>query len=120
MTVERKWAALFDQAACAGRDPALFFIPLGEDGKPTVHGNTWFKKARDICAGCPVRDLCNDYSVENGLQDGFYGGVASFRLRADAYRERHGHGTPPGVNQPGGIRLPYRQIVRLTATQARR
>lgn len=120
MTVERKWAELFDRAACRGRDPSIFFIPLTEQGKPAVHGNTYFKQARLICDGCEVRDLCCDYSVENGLQDGFYGGVASHRLRADDYKARHGHGTPTGYNHPGGVKLPYRQIVRLTATQARR
>jgi WhiB family redox-sensing transcriptional regulator len=42
-----------DDAACAGRDPELFYA-LGTG----PHISTQVRQAKQICAGCPVRQQC--------------------------------------------------------------
>lgn len=45
-----------DEAACKGK-PSSWFFP--SKGKST-------KKAKQLCAECPVRDECAEYSVRTG------------------------------------------------------
>jgi WhiB family redox-sensing transcriptional regulator len=47
-TVSRTW---MDDAACATVDPDLFFPDEESQWRPT-------RDAKEICASCPVRDLC--------------------------------------------------------------
>jgi WhiB family redox-sensing transcriptional regulator len=47
-TVSRTW---MDDAACTTVDPELFFPSEEDEWRPT-------RDAKEICASCPVRDLC--------------------------------------------------------------
>jgi WhiB family redox-sensing transcriptional regulator len=47
-TVARGW---MDDAACATTDPELFFPTEEDEWRPT-------RAAKEICASCPVRDMC--------------------------------------------------------------
>jgi WhiB family redox-sensing transcriptional regulator len=47
-TVSRTW---MDDAACATVDPDLFFPDEESQWRPT-------RDAKEICASCPVRDMC--------------------------------------------------------------
>jgi WhiB family redox-sensing transcriptional regulator len=47
-SVSRTW---MDDAACATVDPELWFPSEEDDWRPT-------RDAKEICASCPVRDLC--------------------------------------------------------------
>ena len=58
-----------EHAACRGADPDLFFPP--EDG-----GKAQARKAKAICAACPVRIECLDYALRHGEHWGVWGGVA--------------------------------------------
>ena len=58
-----------DKAACGDADPDLFFPP-DEGGKAQA------RKAKGICAGCPVRAECLEYAIRNGEHWGVWGGVA--------------------------------------------
>jgi WhiB family redox-sensing transcriptional regulator len=58
-------------AACRGLDD-LFFPPRGD-----VLG---IRRAREVCAGCPVRTECLDYAIEHREQFGIWAGTT--------YRER--------------------------------
>lgn len=52
--------------ACVDEDPDLFFPDPGANRPPA--------RARKLCEGCPVRDRCLSYAVEN-KQFGVWGGT---------------------------------------------
>jgi WhiB family redox-sensing transcriptional regulator len=61
-------------AACAGRDPELFY-PVEEDPRQLARIN----RAKQVCAGCPVRGLCLAdvmASEDPGLRWGVTGGLS--------------------------------------------
>ena len=58
-----KW---MDRAACIGSD-ADFFPEMGHTATA----------ARKVCAGCPVRDACLQWALENGFEHGVFGGVGA-------------------------------------------
>ena len=66
-----------EEAACRGADLALFFPSRGESAGP----------ARQICASCPVRELCLDYALRHGIVHGIWGGLTERDRRA--LRSRH-------------------------------
>lgn len=61
-----------DRAACraAGTDPDLFF-PVGETGLAARQ----VAAAKEVCARCPVIDLCRDWAVRTGEPEGIWGGT---------------------------------------------
>jgi WhiB family transcriptional regulator, redox-sensing transcriptional regulator len=60
-----------DRAACRNADPDLFFPGRGESADP----------ARQICARCPVRQLCLVYALDKGITHGVWGGLAEQERR---------------------------------------
>lgn len=58
-----------DRGACVGMDADLFFPPAG-----ALHGDIAAAKA--VCAGCPVRQVCGDYALRNGIKFGIWGGMS--------------------------------------------
>jgi WhiB family transcriptional regulator, redox-sensing transcriptional regulator len=68
------------RAACASTDPEAFF-PLEGGGYEAK------KHALATCQGCPVRQDCLQYALENALDFGIYGGVTA--------KERKALGRPP-------------------------
>jgi WhiB family transcriptional regulator, redox-sensing transcriptional regulator len=71
------WAGWRYRAACRGADLNLFFPGRGESAEP----------ARQICAGCPVRQPCLEYAISRGIVHGIWGGLAERDRRA--LRTRH-------------------------------
>lgn len=64
---DRVW---MKRASCRGMDPNLFMPVRGE--------NTKTKKAKAICADCPVISQCRDYGLELAQQydtHGIFGGL---------------------------------------------
>jgi hypothetical protein len=55
----------------------MFFPGRGESAEP----------ARQICAGCPVRQPCLDYALSHGISHGIWGGLTERDRRA--LRTRH-------------------------------
>jgi len=53
------------RAVCRGTDLEVFFPGRGESAEP----------ARQICAGCPVRQRCLDYAISHGITHGIWGGL---------------------------------------------
>lgn len=72
----RRWQ---DAALCAEVDPDLFFPETGEPAEP----------AKQVCAGCPVREPCLDYALEHAAIGawGIWGGMTE-RDRRKLKRER--------------------------------
>lgn len=64
-----------EQAACRGMDPAIFFPERGQPCGP----------AQAVCAKCPVREDCWEYSVETAAKHGIWGGMSE-RARRDRRR----------------------------------
>lgn len=94
VVTDREWQA---RAACASLPPRkadrIFFPKRG--GSST--------EARKICAGCPVRETCLEWAIENDIEYGIWGG-ASVRERR-AMREASGSMTG-GQNGNRARKLP--------------
>jgi WhiB family redox-sensing transcriptional regulator len=54
-------------AACRGRGPDDWYPTRGASQQETLH------RARQVCAGCPVRDQCVDFAAGDGF--GVWGGM---------------------------------------------
>ena len=60
-----------DHAACRDTDPELFF-PVGNAG-PALHQ---LDRAKQVCAGCPVRAPCLEWALASGQEAGVWGGTS--------------------------------------------
>lgn len=61
----------WDGAACAGHGE-LFF---GPDEEPDSTRNWRERRAKAICARCPIKPACRDYAVAEVIRDGIWGGT---------------------------------------------
>jgi len=70
----------WNRAACR-KDPAAAdaFFPAKDGGTRT---------AKRICAGCPVREPCLDYALDNGERWGVWGGLSERERRRLKRRSR--------------------------------
>lgn len=89
------WTA---RGACRGADTAVFFTEQGEATRP----------AKEVCAGCPVREECLDYALRNGERHGVWGGTSE-RERRRMRREQGLTGRSGGTN--GGRPVVYDSAV---------
>ncbi|MEV0580762.1 MULTISPECIES: WhiB family transcriptional regulator [unclassified Streptomyces] len=70
-------------AACREEDPDLFF-PIGSTGPALVQT----EDAKAVCRGCPVREQCLRWALENGQDAGVWGGLGEDERRALKRRSR--------------------------------
>ena len=89
------WTA---RGACRGADTAVFFTEQGEATR----------SAKEVCAGCPVREECLDYALRNGEKFGIWGGTSE-RERRRMRREQGLTGRSGGTN--GGRPVVYDSAV---------
>ena len=61
-----------DAAACRGEDLMLFF---GPDGERQPERDIRERKAKQVCASCPVRIECLNYAVARPEKYGTWGGL---------------------------------------------
>jgi len=61
-----------DAAACRGTDVVLFF---GPDGERQPERDIRERKAKALCASCPVRTECLDYAISRPEKYGTWGGL---------------------------------------------
>jgi WhiB family redox-sensing transcriptional regulator len=81
------------RAACRGEDTGLFFPPSHfelKDEKLTRE-----RRAKAICAVCPVRPECLEYAVRTKESHGIWGGLNELERRV-MIRERERHLKPVG------------------------
>ncbi|MGW4485436.1 WhiB family transcriptional regulator [Amycolatopsis sp. NPDC004368] len=64
------------RAACMDEDPELFF-PISDVGP----GARQVEQAKAVCARCPVREACLSYALDNGLDNGIFGGTTELERR---------------------------------------
>ena len=111
-----------DEAACRGREVVLFF---GPDGERQPEREIRERKAKAVCAGCPVRAECLTYAV-SGRRSTAPGAAST---RTSAHLSAGGAcaaPTPPkgavnGLSElPGAAarEVPRRDLVRLPAPAA--
>lgn len=73
--IQEDW---IEHGSCVGAPAEVFFPPRGSNGVA----------ARKICAGCPVRQECLDYAIENREQWGIWGGMDLDQRLAEARARR--------------------------------
>jgi WhiB family transcriptional regulator, redox-sensing transcriptional regulator len=73
-----------DAAACRGTDVVLFF---GPDGERQPERDIRERKAKALCASCPVRNECLDYAISRPEKYGTWGGLSEDE-RASERRRR--------------------------------
>jgi WhiB family redox-sensing transcriptional regulator len=61
-----------ESAACRGADSALFYAPEGEYAFARLQRE---ERARQLCAGCPVREECAEFALATGERHGVWGGT---------------------------------------------
>ena len=86
----RRRPAWWAEAACRGR-PDIDFFP--EQGKSAA-------QAKAICAGCPAREACLAFAVEEGCDFGVWGGQGvAERKKARAGTKRRPKPSPVGASR---------------------
>ncbi len=73
--MESQWMA---QGNCRHESPSVFFPSDG----------VGVEVARRVCAGCPVKGLCLEYALANGIDHGVWGGASERERRRIARRRR--------------------------------
>lgn len=66
------------RAACTGLDTEIFFPASDTDAGP----------AKAVCATCPVRDQCLEWSLATRQEDGVWGGLTDNERRRLRRRRR--------------------------------
>ncbi|WP_017602998.1 WhiB family transcriptional regulator [Nocardiopsis alkaliphila] len=61
-----------NSAACLGEDLSLFF---GPEGERQAERELRERRAKRLCAGCPVRTSCLDHAVSRPEKYGTWGGL---------------------------------------------
>lgn len=83
---EAQW---WDEAACRGLDPAVFY-PVSEEEA---------EAAKAVCAMCEVRVRCLEYALESRERDGVWGGASERDRRRIIRQRRRGVGVPIEVSR---------------------
>jgi WhiB family redox-sensing transcriptional regulator len=60
-----------EKAACRNLDTSLFFPDSEADAGP----------AKEVCAGCPVREQCLQFALDTRQRDGVWGGMTETERR---------------------------------------
>ena len=63
-------------AACADAEPELFF-PISA----TSASSAQVKRAKQICASCPVQSKCLSYAIDHRQEQGIWGGLTEEERR---------------------------------------
>lgn len=61
------------EAACRGMASSFFFHPWGERGPSR---DERVRRAKEVCADCPVIDACRQHALEVQEQYGVWGGLS--------------------------------------------
>jgi WhiB family transcriptional regulator, redox-sensing transcriptional regulator len=67
------------RAACRGPNHAIFFPPPRLERREEKRRRE--ARAKEICAGCPVREPCRDYALQIREQHGIWGGMTESERR---------------------------------------
>ena len=73
MTLHRVDEAWTRQAACRGPEAGLFYPPVATEPRPARE--TRERRAKAICAVCPVREPCLTVALDTREPHGIWGGM---------------------------------------------
>jgi WhiB family redox-sensing transcriptional regulator len=68
------------RGACRIGDDGAFFAP-DTPGEPRAARLSRLIRAKRVCAGCAVRELCRSYALENEEEFGVWGGLSEVERR---------------------------------------
>ncbi|SCE34708.1 WhiB family transcriptional regulator, redox-sensing transcriptional regulator [Streptomyces sp. DvalAA-14] len=85
------------KAACRTEDPELFF-PVGQSGPAQLQA----RRAKEICARCPVRESCLSDALDAGDTSGVWGGTTEEERRAIRRRTGRRRTSASGPSGHGG------------------
>ena len=66
-------APRWDGAKCRAHDPELWF----HDAETNRDAKTRTAKAKHICGGCDLLELCRDWAIEQRIPFGVFGGMTA-------------------------------------------
>lgn len=72
-----EWSDIWEDASCVNQDSTIFFLRSNE------------VKAKEICAGCPIKNMCLEYALIYNTY-GVWGGMSyneRKRSFSSSYRE---------------------------------
>lgn len=77
-------------AGCRDEDPALFFQP---DGERSPAREERHRRAKAVCARCPVSLACQEHSIQQREPFGIWGGLSELErhLAAGSTRDHQRH-----------------------------
>jgi WhiB family transcriptional regulator, redox-sensing transcriptional regulator len=67
-----------DRAACLDVDDPELFFPVGNTG-PAL---TLIERAKAVCNGCTVREVCLSWAMEHNQDSGVWGGLSEDERRS--------------------------------------
>ena len=84
-----------EEAACRGANPEIFFLGYGPGRGHGQLSKTAKARALELCAGCPVADVCLDYALSLPASGdfGIWGGTTE-KERIKLRRARRQHQPP--------------------------
>ena len=85
------------RAACRGPDVMMFFF--GPDGERPPEREHRERKAKVVCAACPLRAGCLDRALRHPVHDGIWGGLNCEELSAERRRRFRRSSGRVGVSQ---------------------
>jgi len=94
--IEDDWR---QHAACRNKNLALFFPDGGTGPDRGQVKKDITDRAKRICRGCPVRQACEEWALENRIEFGIYGGL-------DEAQRRRILRSKGAIKQRGGGRKP--------------
>ena len=65
------------RARCRDEDPELFF-PVGSTGPAAMQ----IERAKEVCMLCEVREVCMDWAMATGQENGVWGGLSEDERRS--------------------------------------
>ena len=83
MTVTAASSSWREQAACRHDDPDIFF-PIGQAGRALAD----IRRAKAVCAACPVRSRCLSFALDTRQAHGIWGGYDENERRALGRQQR--------------------------------
>lgn len=83
-------------AACRGMPSAFFFHPWGERGTDRIER---VRRAKEVCAGCPVIDECRRHAIRSGELYGVWGGLSEDERLILLGRHRRHRMPPTGIER---------------------